>query len=302
MTAIDRFRACLAETLRWEGGWSDHPKDRGGPTMQGIIITVWAGYRGHYVPRGGYRALRQHMGDAAYLALCQDLRRISRADLEAIYRRNYWNLVRGDDLPAGVDLVVFDFAVNSGVSRAVRLLQRLLGLRVDGHMGPATITAANVADPHDLVRAYMAERRAFLKGLQDFPWFGRGWLNRCRAIEPAALAMCGAGGPAVQPTQAAPPPLDDADEQSATQGRATEPEKTAAQSGTVRVATGGAAIGVWQTVTHVNQVAAETRNSGIVDLMAQLASSPQFLIGAALVAGSLYLFRERIAKIVKEGI
>ena len=116
----DRFDTCLAETLKWEGGWSNHPRDPGGPTMRGIIQRVYDGWRdNHGLPRRSVREIADH-------------------ELRDIYRRSYWDQVRGDELPPGVDLAVFDFAVNSGPARAAKYLQRVLGVKVDGHIGPAT--------------------------------------------------------------------------------------------------------------------------------------------------------------------
>lgn len=297
---MSRFNTCLAETLRWEGRWSDHPRDRGGPTMRGIIITVYAGHRGIYVPAGGWKALRQHMGGEAYEALKHDLRNISDADVEAIYRRDYWSMMRGDDLPAGVDLAVFDFGVNSGVSRSIRLLQNLLGIKVDGHIGPATVSAVHAANPHDLVGAIMAERRKFLRGLADFDAFGKGWLSRCDGIEPVALAALGAGGPAIS-TASSADPLVDEDAQSATQGRADEAPRTVANSGTVHAAAAAGGLTGMQALAEVNRAAAETRGSGMLDLLAGLISSPAFLGSAIVLACTIYIFRERLLRIWREG-
>lgn len=299
---MTRFQACLAETLRWEGRWSDHPADRGGPTMAGIIITVWAGHRGIYVPKGGYKELRRHMGDAAYAALVQELRNSTAAEREPIWRKRYWDLIAGDELPPGVDMVVFDFAVNSGVSRATRLLQQLLGISVDGHMGAATIAAANAADPHDLARAYMTRRRAFLRGLKDFVHFGKGWMRRCDGVERVALAMVGAGGPAVALAPVEAQPLADSDAQSATQGRAVEPPKTAVTSSTVRNMIGAGGGGTLLVLSEINRAAAETRGSGLGNMIWLLASSWQFWVLAAMLICIGVAFRERIRKIITEGV
>jgi len=94
----DRFSTVLAETLTHEGGWADHPKDPGGATMKGVTLATY----------------RQYYPNATKA----DLRKISDADLKMIYRTGYWDKVRGDDLPPGVDLMTFDVAVNSGPRRA----------------------------------------------------------------------------------------------------------------------------------------------------------------------------------------
>ena len=142
---MTRFDLCLAETLTWEGGWSDDPVDPGGPTMKGIIQRVYDGWRdGHGLTRRTVRAIEE-------------------SELRDIYWHNYWLQVHAEQLPPGVDLAVFDFAVNSGPPRAVRHLQRALGVSEDGHLGPATLAAVAAAEPGALVRRVMASRRAFLR-------------------------------------------------------------------------------------------------------------------------------------------
>jgi lysozyme family protein len=187
--------------------------------MRGITIRVYAGYLGLKLAENKGALVR----DATFEMVKARLRNIPDADLHAIYRRNYWDMVRGDELPAGVDLAVFDWAVNSGVTRAARYLQGIVGARQDGHIGAATLAAVRSHGDHlELVRKLMAARRAYLRGLDDYPVFGKGWENRCNGIEPAALAMAGipAAFDVVVSELSAPVPLLDANAQAATQGRA----------------------------------------------------------------------------------
>lgn len=164
------FERCLAEVLKHEGGWADHPSDPGGATMKGITIGTYAQFKGRKVTK-------------------DELRKISVAEIQTIYRRNYWDRVRGDDLPAGLDLVAFDAAVNSGPARGARWLQQALGTSDDGKVGPVTLAAAKRAyAPAAILRA-IAIRRGFLKSLKTWGTFGKGWENRLVAIEAAALAM-----------------------------------------------------------------------------------------------------------------
>lgn len=205
----DRFAACLAETLRWEGGYADDAHDPGGPTNKGITIATYAAYLG--VP----------VTEASYDALKEKLRNIPDEHLKAIYGKNYWGVVRGHDLPPGVDLAVWDWGVLSGPTRSTRYLQKVVGVPQDGHMGPVTLAAVKRADPLAVVRNLMAERRAFLRGLPTFWRFGKGWLRRCDAIEAAAITMVGPIGEAdMIAVVSAPAPLPEPDAQSATQGRA----------------------------------------------------------------------------------
>lgn len=163
------FEACLAVTLPHEGGWSDHPKDPGGATMKGITLETFRRWRPG--------------------ASKQDLRAISDADVASIYRAGYWNAVRGDRLPAGVDLATFDAGVNSGPGRAARWLQASAGASVDGVIGENTLARVGAKTPGDLVKALCARRLGFLKGLSTFTTFGKGWSRRVADVEAKGVAM-----------------------------------------------------------------------------------------------------------------
>lgn len=207
----DACAQSLAETLKWEGGYSNHPNDPGGPTMHGVTQRVYDGYR-----------TRQGLAKRA-------VRLIEQAEEVAIYRGSYWAAVRGDELPAGVDLAVFDYGVNSGPGRAVMALQKAVGAKADGHLGEATLDAILARDPRELIGKIMAGRRAFLRSLSTFPTFGVGWMNRCAGIEKAALGMADAHPAVVASVETLAAPLPDVDEQSAEQGRAYEPETPSSQ-------------------------------------------------------------------------
>ena len=121
----------------------------------------------------------------------------------AIYRSLYWNPLRADALPAGVDLSVFDMGVNAGIWGSARLLQRALGFtgeEVDGCVGPETLGAAAKCDPRTLVNDLAERQAAYYRSLSDFPTFGRGWLNRTEARRSAALAMIGDATPPTRPS------------------------------------------------------------------------------------------------------
>ena len=171
--AKNNFPPCLSVTLSHEGGWADHPKDPGGATMKGVTLAT-------------YRKTRPGATKA-------DLRRISDAELEAIYRKGYWNPVRGENLPAGVDLATFDYAVNSGPSRAAKALQLSVGATPDGVVGQKTVNAAALKNSAATVRAICARRLTFLRGLSTFTTFGKGWSRRVADVEARGVAMAGAG-------------------------------------------------------------------------------------------------------------
>jgi lysozyme family protein len=170
----DMFDACLAFTLREEGGYVDDPADPGGATNMGITLATY----------------RQWADDPA-LGVPQ-IRGLTPRTARAIYRSLYWNPLRADALSAGVDLSVFDMGVNAGIWRSARLLQRALdftGDEVDGSIGPETLDAAARADPRSLIDDLARRQTAYYRSLADFQTFGTGWLNRTEARRQAALAM-----------------------------------------------------------------------------------------------------------------
>lgn len=168
----NNFSKSLKFVFLIEGGWSDHPNDPGGATMKGVTLAVYREYLGRDVSK-------------------EELRNIPDAHLDEIYRARYWNKTRCDDLPFGVDLSVFDFAVNSGASRAARLLQRSVGVVDDGIIGPKTIAAIKVVSAKHLIIRFAEDRRNFYKSLKTFDTFGRGWLRRTDECEKEALKMAG---------------------------------------------------------------------------------------------------------------
>lgn len=176
---IGNFETCLAEVLAHEGGWADHPKDPGGATMKGVTIGTFAGFKGRKVSKA-------------------ELRNISDEDLRAIYKRKYWDVVRGDELPLGLDLVAFDAAVNSGPARGARWLQTGLGVAADGKVGPQTIAAANAVDTHTAIMSAIGARMAFLRSLRTWPTFGKGWSRRVDRVRDVAIGMVRAK-PAAKP-------------------------------------------------------------------------------------------------------
>lgn len=293
MTYSARFRACLAEVLKWEGGWSNDPWDPGKETNKGITLAVYAAFIG-----AGAAGLRDEW---AREQLVQELREIDDATVAEIYHRNYWQLVRGDDLPPGVDLAVFDFGVNSGPGRAVRHLQKCLGVGIDGHIGPRTLQAAREADPTKLIPALMDSRWSFMQQIKHFWRFKNGWNRRVQGVRAAALRMAGARvAMALAGAWATTvhPPLPDPDAQAATQAKAYEAEATSmAQSTTARASEVAAGLGTAQIGVEVAAAASRSRvGDGAIDpieFLLALAQSPTFWIVAGVVASSAYVWLER---------
>jgi lysozyme family protein len=170
----DRFEICVAFTLRQEGGYVDDPADPGGATNMGITLATYREWSDD--PR---------LGDL-------QVKDMTLKTASAIYRSRYWNPLRADALPPGVDLSVFDMGVNAGISRAARLLQQALGFigdQVDGSIGPGTLAAADRLDARTLVNNLADRQTAYYRSLANFPIFGNGWLRRTKARRDAALAL-----------------------------------------------------------------------------------------------------------------
>jgi lysozyme family protein len=167
--------SCLAVIAHHEGGYVNHPKDPGGATMKGITQRVYDGWR---VLNGLDK---------------RPVKQILDSEVEAIYRRQYWDGVRGDHLPMGVDLSVFDYAVNSGVARSAKTLQRALGTKPDGFIGMVTLARAKETPAVNVINAICDDRLAFLKSLKTWGTFGKGWARRVSETRAAALKMAKAG-------------------------------------------------------------------------------------------------------------
>lgn len=183
--AAASFYASLAHVLRHEGGFVDNARDPGGATNMGITAATLARARGRPVTTAEVRGLEK-------------------TEAAAIYRRLYWEAVCGDDLPAGIDHVVFDLAVNSGPSRAARLLQRVLGVEEDGRIGPVTLAALCRSDPMTTIGTMTQARLEFLQRLSTWTVFGRGWRRRVAAVEREAIAMASRIEPSNQTARTQP--------------------------------------------------------------------------------------------------
>ena len=149
------FDTAFNTLLKHEGDYSDHPADPGGKTRYGITEAVArdVGYRG-------------------------DMRELPIDLAKRIYKSRYWDAVRADELPEAVRYAVFDAAVNSGPRQAIRWLQRAVGVRDDGVIGPITLSAVRAADPQVLLRRMLSARLRFMTNLPAWPTFGRGWARR----------------------------------------------------------------------------------------------------------------------------
>ncbi len=164
----DNWIKCLETILHHEGGYVNHPKDPGGETNLGVTKRVYEDFGG-----------------------TKDMKDLTREDVEPIYKKNYWDRVKGDQLPQGLDLCVFDFGVNAGTGRAAKYLQTMIGTVADGGIGPNTLKKLDeYIDEHGLnetIKSYQVERQKYYESLSTFDTFGRGWTRR--VVETTKLAL-----------------------------------------------------------------------------------------------------------------
>ena len=168
----ENFDKSLVELLKHEGGFSAHPQDPGGVTNLGVTQAVWEDWIDRAVSEENMKALTPNK-------------------VAPLYREMYWDRVKGDKLPSGVDYLVFDAAVNSGVSRAAKWLQTTVGAVADGAIGEQTLKQVLLTNPLMIIDKYSAIRLEFLKGRSTWPTFGKGWERRVEEVRVAALKMCG---------------------------------------------------------------------------------------------------------------
>ena len=163
----ENYAQALKQVLKYEGGYVDHPKDPGGPTNKGVTQAVYDNWR------------------KSQTLSIQSVRAIADSEVAAIYKNLYWDRVSGDLLPSGVDFAVFDFAVNSGVSRAAKTLQAVVGVTQDGVIGPATIQATKTY----VAMTVTNKRLAFMQSLSIWSTFGKGWSARIADVKAQIIAF-----------------------------------------------------------------------------------------------------------------
>lgn len=182
----ENFLKSMPIILAYEGGWSNHPRDPGGVTLEGIIQRVYDGYR----TRKGRRI--QPLTKAMRFTPAWEVER------NEIYKVQYWDAVRGDELPAGIDVVMFDSGIMSGPRQAILWLQRALRMNdCDGHIGEATLSAIENHSDHDaLVAEICARRLGFVQSLETWTDFGKGWAKRIANLKQIGQAWAtGSVGP-----------------------------------------------------------------------------------------------------------
>lgn len=162
----DNFDKSLEMLLHHEGGYVNHPKDPGGETNLGVTKRVYDEWGGE-----------------------KDMKDLTPDDVAPIYRENYWNRLKCDDLPSGLDFCAFDWGVNSGTGRAAKALQKVVGANPDGAIGPKTLALIEGQDTEYMIQEFGKIRQAFYERLSTFETFGKGWTRRNKETTEASLGM-----------------------------------------------------------------------------------------------------------------
>lgn len=275
--AHSNFQACLDFTFRYEGGFVNHPADPGGATNWGITRNVLAGWRGKPVS-------------------VTDVKNMSRSEAADIYRANYWAAVRGDELPLGVDLVVWDYGVNSGPSRAIKSLQSALGVKVDGFIGAATLDAASKFDAKELVDRICNERQRFVRGLKPYKTFGKGWEARIAACRKLARQMAARNRP-----EPAPTPLEASVARDEPQPKAEGSDERLLNSSTVRAGIGAAASGGGFAIREGVEIARDAVDAGRSASEIAMSVGPWLLLALVTIGFAVYIILHRRKQIRENG-
>jgi lysozyme family protein len=161
------FETVVHMVLEHEGGYVNHPSDPGGETKYGISKRAYPDV---------------------------DIAELTEDDAADIYKRDYWDRIKGDDLPVGVACVVMDYAVNSGISRASKALQSVCGIaNGDGIIGPASLnsvwTTVKNTSEEDVITAVTEQRQGFIRALSIYDTFGKGWERRIEETRAKAMEL-----------------------------------------------------------------------------------------------------------------
>jgi lysozyme family protein len=168
------FDQAFAKVIAHEGGYVNDHDDHGGETNLGVTKAAWAAYLGRAVLDGEMKAITVN-------------------DVKPFYKSMYWDRIRGDDLPAGVDYAAFDFAVNAGVKQSAKFLQRAVGATADGVIGPATLGLIKGNSPQSILDSFTQQKEDFYRGIvardASQQKFIKGWMSRVASVQTTAAQM-----------------------------------------------------------------------------------------------------------------
>jgi lysozyme family protein len=172
------WKQAFEQMLASEGGFTDDERDNGnklpdgrkGSTMLGVTQFNWEQHIGHQVTH-------------------EQMKKLTPTDVEPLYKKKYWDAVRADELPSGIDYMVFDMGVNAGPGRSIKILQAAVGVPADGGLGPISMAAIQAADPVELIEKFSEGKEAFYRSLDSFKTYGTGWLNRVAQVKVKSTSM-----------------------------------------------------------------------------------------------------------------
>ena len=166
--------------IKHEGGFTDDQRDKGnsqgdghgnvGSTMLGVTAYNWAKYTGKPAP-------------------ISVMKQLTVDDVKDFYKKLYWDKVKADDLPSGVDVSCADLCVNAGPGRAAKILQRVVGAKPDGAIGPNTLKAVFNHEAKEILEKYYDQRESFYRRLKDYEHYGRGWSRRNKETLEKAMKL-----------------------------------------------------------------------------------------------------------------
>jgi len=169
---IDNFDRALEMVLEHEGLFSNHSADPGGATMRGVTKKTFEDWVGREVTIDEMKALTVD-------------------DVAPIYKVQYWDRIRADDIDGGLDVALFDWAVNSGTGRSAKAIQEIAGVTADGAIGPVSLKAIADLDTKEAIEELYKVRETFYRRLSAYETFGRGWSRRNLETAETAKGMVG---------------------------------------------------------------------------------------------------------------
>ncbi len=169
---LSNWQESFEHLLSSEGGFIRHPSDPGGMTNLGVTKAAWENWMG--------RASDEY-----------EMRQLTPEQVEPMYKEKYWDACRCDELPPGLDYLVFDFAVHAGPGRSIKTLQTAVGATPDGRFGAMTMEAVMNTGHHRLIEHFSEAKEEFYRALAAFETFGKGWLYRLAEVKSKAASMIG---------------------------------------------------------------------------------------------------------------
>ena len=161
------FDEVFSKTIEFEGGYSTDHADKGN----------WTGGE---IGSGELKGTKYGISARAYPTL--DIKNITIEQAKELYRKDYWNPIKGDQLNGDIGFHIFDFAVNAGVGPASRAAQAIAGAQVDGVIGPKSVAAINAVDEVEFIARLLGSRLSRMTVANTWGAHGKGWARRIATL------------------------------------------------------------------------------------------------------------------------